>query len=167
MPKPLDLEEGWLSFTPFRKLYQHQATPGGYFHPSLRLDPVYRRNDGIPKGAVLTHGNVVAATVGQSLWISPVVQLTPRSVASSWAPFRFFISTETSPSSTCPCSIVPPSSGAPFRDQRDDGSLSNTRKSWRFPPSPHDHRRCLFTPAEELGWTRNWVCSIREGRPCL
>lgn len=32
---------------------------------------------GVPKGAILTHGNVVAATVGQSLWISPIVQLTP------------------------------------------------------------------------------------------
>ena len=32
---------------------------------------------GIPKGAILTHGNVVSATVGQSLWISPIVQLTP------------------------------------------------------------------------------------------
>ena len=32
---------------------------------------------GIPKGAILTHGNVVSATVGQSLWISPIVHLTP------------------------------------------------------------------------------------------
>lgn len=32
---------------------------------------------GIPKGAILTHSNVVSATIGQSLWISPIVQLTP------------------------------------------------------------------------------------------
>ena len=76
--KPLELEEGWLSFSALLENCTSTRRP----RVDLSIhDPAMIQftggTTGIPKGAVLTHGNVVAATIGQSLWISPVVQLTP------------------------------------------------------------------------------------------
>ena len=76
--KPLSLEPGWLYFSSV--LDGCTSTK----RPRVRIsaeDPALIQftggTTGIPKGAVLTHGNVVSATIGQSLWISPIVQLTP------------------------------------------------------------------------------------------
>lgn len=76
--KPPSLEPGWLYFSAV--LDGSTSTKRPYVDISAE-DPALIQftggTTGIPKGAVLTHGNVVSATIGQSLWISPIVQLTP------------------------------------------------------------------------------------------
>ena len=74
----LDLEKGWHHFstllegTPSTKLPRVQVTPE---------DPAFIQftggTTGVPKGAVLTHGNVITATLVCALWGNPTIQYTP------------------------------------------------------------------------------------------
>jgi long-chain acyl-CoA synthetase len=77
-PQELELEEGWHHFsrllenTPSTKLPRVEVEPA---------DPALIQftggTTGLPKGAVLTHANVVAATLQCTLWGSATMGLTP------------------------------------------------------------------------------------------
>jgi long-chain acyl-CoA synthetase len=74
----LDLEKGWHHFSTLL-----EGSPSARF-PRVQVtpeDPALIQftggTTGIPKGAVLTHANVVAATFICALWGSPTIQLTP------------------------------------------------------------------------------------------
>jgi long-chain acyl-CoA synthetase len=74
----LDLEKGWHHFSMLL-----EGSPGARF-PRVQVtpeDPALIQftggTTGIPKGAVLTHANVVAATFICALWGNPTIQLTP------------------------------------------------------------------------------------------
>ena len=77
-PKSLELEEGWLHFSrileecPTAKRCRIEVTPS---------DPAMIQftggTTGVPKGAVLTHANLVAATFQCSLWGAATTGLTP------------------------------------------------------------------------------------------
>lgn len=76
--KPPLLEPGWLYFSSVLDGCASTRRP----HVEISAeDPALIQftggTTGVPKGAILTHGNVVSATIGISLWISPIVQLTP------------------------------------------------------------------------------------------
>lgn len=74
----LELEDGWLHFSEFldktssTKLPRVQVTP-----EDPALIQFTGGTTGLPKGAVLTHGNVVAATMQCSLWGSATNDLIP------------------------------------------------------------------------------------------
>ena len=74
----LDLEEGWHHFsellenTPSTKLPRVEVVP-----EDPALIQFTGGTTGLPKGAVLTHANVVAATLQCSLWGSATMGLTP------------------------------------------------------------------------------------------
>ena len=90
-PGELELEEGWYHFS-------HVLENA----PSSRLPRVDISQDdpaliqftggttGLPKGAVLTHGNLVAATMQCSLWGSAFTDLTPPEKRSVMAALPFF-----------------------------------------------------------------------------
>jgi long-chain acyl-CoA synthetase len=74
----LDLEKGWHHFSTLL-----EGSPSARF-PRVQVtpeDPALIQftggTTGIPKGAVLTHANVVAATFICALWGNPTIQLTP------------------------------------------------------------------------------------------
>jgi long-chain acyl-CoA synthetase len=74
----LELEEGWLHFsqllekTPSTRLPRIIVTP-----EDPALIQFTGGTTGLPKGAVLTHANLVAATLQCSLWGNPTMGLTP------------------------------------------------------------------------------------------
>jgi len=74
----LDLEEGWHHFSTLIDDIQATKRPRVRVNPE---DPALIQftggTTGIPKGAVLTHANVIAATFRCSLWGSPINTLTP------------------------------------------------------------------------------------------
>jgi len=76
--KELELEEGWLHFselldkTTSTKLPRIQVTP-----EDPALIQFTGGTTGLPKGAVLTHGNVVAATLQCALWGNATTGLLP------------------------------------------------------------------------------------------
>ncbi|NWF57614.1 MAG: long-chain fatty acid--CoA ligase [Syntrophaceae bacterium] len=77
-PESLDLEKGWHHFS---KLLE--GSSGARF-PRVQVNPedpaliqFTGGTTGIPKGAVLTHANVVAATFICALWGNPTIQYTP------------------------------------------------------------------------------------------
>ncbi|MCX7981978.1 MAG: long-chain fatty acid--CoA ligase [Syntrophales bacterium] len=76
--KSLDLEEGWIHFGELLEKSTSTRLPRVEIKPS---DPALIQftggTTGIPKGAVLTHGNVVAAAFFCYLWGSPTIPLTP------------------------------------------------------------------------------------------
>lgn len=77
-PSDLDLEEGWFHFSQLIDNCTSTKQPKVHVSPE---DPALIQftggTTGIPKGAILTHANVLAATFQCSLWGSPVMNLTP------------------------------------------------------------------------------------------
>jgi len=77
-PADLDLEEGWHHFSTLLDSTASTRLPRVPIEPE---DPAVIQftggTTGLPKGAVLTHGNVVAATVQVSLWGGSATGLTP------------------------------------------------------------------------------------------
>ena len=77
-PKDLELEEGWHHFSTILDNCSSTKLPRVQIAPD---DPALIQftggTTGIPKGAVLTHANVVAATLQCSLWGSTTLQLIP------------------------------------------------------------------------------------------
>lgn len=76
--KSLDLLEGWHHFSELIVKYPNPKRVKVQVHPE---DPALIQftggTTGIPKGAVLTHTNVVAATMQASLWGNSVTMYTP------------------------------------------------------------------------------------------
>ena len=74
----LSLEKGWYDFSHLIESVQSTKPPRVRVNPE---DPALIQftggTTGIPKGAVLTHANVIAATFRCSLWGSPINVLTP------------------------------------------------------------------------------------------
>ena len=74
----LDLEEGWYHFSGILEGCTETKRPRVQVNPE---DPALIQftggTTGIPKGAVLTHGNVLAATFRCALWGNPTIILTP------------------------------------------------------------------------------------------
>ncbi len=76
--RPPELEKGWHYYSKVLDECTATRRPQVAIRPE---DPALIQftggTTGVPKGAVLSHANVIAATVGQSLWTSPIAQLTP------------------------------------------------------------------------------------------
>ncbi len=74
----LDLEKGWHHFSTLIESVQNTKRPRVQVNPG---DPALIQftggTTGIPKGAVLTHANVIAATFRCGLWGSSINTLTP------------------------------------------------------------------------------------------
>jgi long-chain acyl-CoA synthetase len=74
----LNLEKGWLHFSTLLESIQTTKRPRVQVTPE---DPALIQftggTTGIPKGAVLTHGNVVGATLRGALWGNATSMLTP------------------------------------------------------------------------------------------
>jgi long-chain acyl-CoA synthetase len=74
----LDLEKGWYHFSTLIESVQTTERPRVQVNPE---DPALIQftggTTGIPKGAVLTHGNVVGATLRGALWGNSTIILTP------------------------------------------------------------------------------------------
>jgi long-chain acyl-CoA synthetase len=90
-PQELDLEEGWHHFsqlldnTPGTKLPRVEVVP-----EDPALIQFTGGTTGLPKGAVLTHANVVAATLQCTLWGSATMGLTPPERRSVLAVLPYF-----------------------------------------------------------------------------
>ena len=89
--KDLDLEEGWLHFSTILDESTDTRVPKVDITPS---DPALIQftggTTGTPKGAVLTHANMVAATFQVTLWGNPTTLLTPIERRSVLAVLPFF-----------------------------------------------------------------------------
>jgi len=76
--KDLDLEEGWRHFSELIEGTAETRLPRIPFHPD---DPALIQftggTTGVPKGALLTHANIVAATLQASLWGNPTISMVP------------------------------------------------------------------------------------------
>jgi len=74
----LELEEGWYHFSGILEGCTETKRPRVQVNPE---DPALIQftggTTGIPKGAILTHGNVVGATFRCALWGNPTIILTP------------------------------------------------------------------------------------------
>jgi long-chain acyl-CoA synthetase len=74
----LDLEKGWHHFSTLLECHTSTKLPRVQVNPE---DPAFIQftggTTGIPKGAVLTHGNVISATLVCALWGNPTIQYTP------------------------------------------------------------------------------------------
>jgi long-chain acyl-CoA synthetase len=74
----LDLEKGWHHFSTLIENVQETKRPRVQVNPQ---DPAMIQftggTTGIPKGAVLTHGNVIAATLRCAVWGNPTILETP------------------------------------------------------------------------------------------
>ncbi len=77
-PAGLDLEEGWHYFARLIENCSSTKRPRVQVNPD---DPALIQftggTTGLPKGAILTHANVVAATFQCALWGTPTMSLTP------------------------------------------------------------------------------------------
>ncbi len=77
-PRELDLEEGWGHFSELIEGTTETRLPRVPFAPD---DPALIQftggTTGTPKGALLTHANIVAATLQCSLWGNPTISLVP------------------------------------------------------------------------------------------
>lgn len=87
----LELEEGWHHFSGILEGCQGTKRPRVQVNPE---DPALIQftggTTGIPKGAVLTHGNVIAATFQCALWGMPTIYLTPPERRSVMAVLPYF-----------------------------------------------------------------------------
>jgi len=76
--KGLELEEGWHHFSELIEGCSNTQIPRIDFTPSdAALIQFTGGTTGLPKGAMLTHGNVVAATLQCSMWGSSITTFTP------------------------------------------------------------------------------------------
>ena len=84
-PEELELEEGWHHFSLLLEGCSDKRVPRVEIAPT---DPALIQftggTTGIPKGAVLTHANLVAATLQVSLWGGTPPDLRPRKGVRSW-----------------------------------------------------------------------------------
>jgi long-chain acyl-CoA synthetase len=87
----MDLEEGWRHFSELLEGAPSRRLPRVAIQPQ---DPALIQftggTTGIPKGAVLTHHNIVAATLQCSLWGSTFTKLTPTVQKNVMAVLPFF-----------------------------------------------------------------------------
>ena len=90
-PGGLELEEGWHHFSRLLESTADTRLPRVRLTPQ---DPALIQftggTTGIPKGAVLTHANLVAATLQCALWGSPTTGLTPPERRSVLAVLPYF-----------------------------------------------------------------------------
>ncbi len=90
-PKELELEKGWHHFS---EVLENASGTGLPRIEILPNDPALIQftggTTGLPKGAVLTHGNLVAATMQCSLWGSAFTDLTPYEKRNVMAVLPFF-----------------------------------------------------------------------------
>jgi long-chain acyl-CoA synthetase len=74
----LDLDKSWHHFSTLIDNHPNPKRPRVQINPE---DPALIQftggTTGIPKGAVLTHGNVIAGTLQCALWGNPTINLTP------------------------------------------------------------------------------------------
>lgn len=89
--KSLDLEEGWLHFSELLEKTSSTRRSKVEVNPE---DPALIQftggTTGVPKGAVLTHGNVIAAVFYCVLWGNPTITLTPPERRSVMAVLPYF-----------------------------------------------------------------------------
>jgi long-chain acyl-CoA synthetase len=90
-PRSLDLEGGWHHFSSLLESCSDTRRPRVQVIPE---DPALIQftggTTGIPKGAVLTHSNVIAATFQCYLWLGPLMNLTPPEKRSVLGVLPFF-----------------------------------------------------------------------------
>ena len=90
-PAELELEEGWHHFSQLLESSTSIRLPRVQVVPE---DPALIQftggTTGLPKGAVLTHANLVAATLQCCLWGNPTIGLTPPEKRSVLAVLPFF-----------------------------------------------------------------------------
>ena len=90
-PADLELEEGWHHFSLILEGSSDKKVPRTELAPE---DPALIQftggTTGIPKGAVLTHANLVAATLQVSLWGGAISRLTPPERRSILAVLPYF-----------------------------------------------------------------------------
>lgn len=90
-PAELELEEGWHHFSRLLEGSSSTRLPRMQIVPE---DPALIQftggTTGIPKGAVLTHANLMAATLQCALWGTPTMSLTPPERRSVLAVLPFF-----------------------------------------------------------------------------
>ncbi len=89
--KKLDLEEGWRHFSELLEESNDTRIPRLQFSPG---DPALIQftggTTGLPKGAVLTHGNIVSAAFQGSIWGESINQFVPHEKRLAIAAIPFF-----------------------------------------------------------------------------